>query len=171
MLDGAGGIQWPLPEGSVPEVKERRLFADGCFYHPDGRARFHFDMPTENPEPVDATYPLLLLTGRGTSAQWHTQTRSSKSDVLRKLYPEGIYVELNPQDAEAAGVGANAPIGVESRRGRIEARVVITLTVRPGQVFIPMHYRETNRLTHPSFDPHSRQPNYKACAVRLTPLR
>ena len=36
-----------------------------------------------------------------------------------------------------------------------------------GQVFIPMHYPEVNRLTHPSFDPHSRQPNYKACAVEI----
>ncbi len=167
MLDEEGGIQWPHPEGETLESRERRLFADGRFFHPDGRARFLFDMPARNPEPVDAVYPLLLLTGRGTSAQWHTQTRTSKSPVLRKLYPAEIYVELNPADALALDIEANEPIIIESRRGRIQARAVITPTVKAGQIFIPMHYKETNRLTHPSFDPHSRQPNYKACAVRL----
>jgi assimilatory nitrate reductase catalytic subunit len=39
--------------------------------------------------------------------------------------------------------------------------------VQPGQVFMPMHYATTNRLTHAAFDPYSRQPAYKACAVRV----
>jgi hypothetical protein len=30
-----------------------------------------------------------------------------------------------------------------------------------------MHYREVNRLTFPAFDPYSRQPSYKACAVKV----
>jgi assimilatory nitrate reductase catalytic subunit len=48
---------------------------------------------------------------------------------------------------------------------------VVTPTVRPGQVFIPMHYVETNRLTHPSFDPYSRQPSYKSGAVEVLRTR
>jgi predicted molibdopterin-dependent oxidoreductase YjgC len=47
------------------------------------------------------------------------------------------------------------------------ASALITPTVQSGQVFIPMHYAEVNLLTHPSFDPHSRQPSYKHCAVSL----
>jgi anaerobic selenocysteine-containing dehydrogenase len=39
--------------------------------------------------------------------------------------------------------------------------------VQPGQIFIPMHYGVTNKLTRAEFDPHSRQPGYKHCAVRL----
>ena len=30
-----------------------------------------------------------------------------------------------------------------------------------------MHYADTNRLTFAGFDPHSRQPAYKDCAVRV----
>jgi assimilatory nitrate reductase catalytic subunit len=30
-----------------------------------------------------------------------------------------------------------------------------------------MHDARTNRLTHPAFDPQSRQPSYKAAAVRI----
>ena len=51
------------------------------------------------PEPPNAKFPLLLLTGRGAASQWHTQTRTSKSAVLRELYPQEVYVEINPADA------------------------------------------------------------------------
>jgi len=66
------------------------------------------------------------------------------------------------------------PVTVRSRRGEMTASVYLAPTVQRGQVFVPMHYKEVNRLTHSAFDPHSRQPNYKACAVALvrpSPLR
>jgi assimilatory nitrate reductase catalytic subunit len=59
---------------------------------------------------------------------------------------------------------------VESRRGKLKARVSATHVVKPGQVFVPMHYAEMNQLTFPAFDPYSRQPSYKHCAVRVRKL-
>lgn len=168
MLDDAGGVQWPFPEGApaAPEP-ERRLFADGAFFHADQRARFIFDPPTAVPEPAGGDYPFTLLTGRGSSSQWHTQTRTAKSAVLRRLAPSELYVELSPEDAGALGVSPNEWVEVRSRRGAVRARAFVTNTVKAGQVFIPMHYEEMNRLTFPAFDPHSRQPAYKACAVSI----
>ncbi len=164
-----GGIQWPHPDTTGEEpAPERRLFADGRFFTPDERAKFLFDAPMANPEPVDAEYPFHLNTGRGSSAQWHTGTRTNKSDVLRKLAPRSLYLEINPADARRLGLAANKPAIVRSRRGQAEAFVVITATVRPGQVFMPMHFEAVNQLTHPSFDVHSRQPNYKSCAVQIS---
>jgi len=122
------------------------------------------------PEKPDEVYPLLLLTGRGTASQWHTQTRTRNSPVLRKLYPEHIYVEINPDDAARAGLHDGQQITVETRRGKITASAFVTPTVAPGQIFIPMHYRRTNRLTDAVFDPYSRQPSYKACAARVLPV-
>ena len=119
------------------------------------------------PEPPDEEYPFILLTGRGTSSQWHTQSRTAKSDILRKLTPASTYIEINPQDAEKFGISANQIVTIRSRRGEITASAYLAPTVQPGQLFLPMHYPEVNRLTHPSFDPHSRQPNYKACAVSI----
>jgi assimilatory nitrate reductase catalytic subunit len=58
-------------------------------------------------------------------------------------------------------------VRVTSRRGTLTATAFVTATIQPGQVFIPMHYAGTNQLTHPSFDPYSRQPAYKACAVKI----
>jgi anaerobic selenocysteine-containing dehydrogenase len=170
MLDEAGGIQWPLPETASTRETERRLFEDGVFYHADGRARFIFEEPREMAEPTDASYPYLLLTGRGTSAQWHTQTRTAKSPVLRRLYPENIYAEINPEDAARAGIKPDSMVEIASRRGKVEARAFVTSTVGTGQVFIPMHYANANQLTYPAFDPYSRQPSYKACAVAVRPI-
>jgi predicted molibdopterin-dependent oxidoreductase YjgC len=168
MLDEMRGIQWPLCEGQAPaQGEERRLFEDGRFHHPDGRARLWFEEPRKQPEAVDKQYPLLLLTGRGSSSQWHTGTRTNKSAVLRKLSSSDAYVEISPKDARDRRLEQNEWVVVESRRGRILARAFISHVVQPGQCFIPMHYARTNQLTFAAFDPYSRQPSYKNCAVRI----
>lgn len=166
-LDRAGGIQWPYREGAENDAPQRRLFEDRRFYHPDGRARFVFDEPRTLPEGPTARYPFILLTGRGTVAQWHTQTRTSQSNVLTKLYPREAYVELNPRDAVELHIRAGDSVAVSSQRGTLRAKAVVTRAVAAGQVFVPMHYATTNRLTDAVFDPHSGQPAYKACAVRV----
>jgi assimilatory nitrate reductase catalytic subunit len=182
-IEAEGGIQWPFPEMRSAEcgvptgqaafrnaqsaIRHRRLFEDGRFFTADGRARFFFDRPRPMPEQTDAEYPFLLLTGRGSSAQWHTGTRTNKSAVLRKLAPAELYVEINPRDASRLGVAAGERVTVRSRRGSCVALAFVTPTVQRGQVFLPMHFSTVNRLTFPAFDPHSRQPSYKAAAVRL----
>lgn len=170
MVDDLGGIQWPFPQSESPTsvIQERRLFEDGIYYTPSKKAKILFSPVAELPEPADADYPLLLLTGRGTSSQWHTQTRTGKSDILRKLYPSSIYVEIHPEDAAEYRVRNGSFLTVRSRRGELDAEVYLAPTVQRGQIFIPMHYAELNRLTHSSFDPHSRQPNYKICAVAIS---
>ncbi len=173
-IDQAGGIQWPYPQpetGSTePVAQERRLFSDGKFFTADGRARFFFDEPRPMPEQPDAEYPLILLTGRGSSAQWHTGSRTNKSAILRNLAPTALYVELSPADATRLGINDGAQVQVRSRRGTADAVAFVTTVVQPGQVFLPMHFPEVNKLTLASFDPHSRQPSFKACAVAVTPL-
>jgi anaerobic selenocysteine-containing dehydrogenase len=168
MLDRSGGIQWPLRDGERDDSAERRLFADGRFYHGDGRARFICEASRPFPEEPNERYPFILLTGRGSAAQWHTQTRTAKSAVLRKLYAEELYVEINPHDAHELGVRTSDRIAVASQRGRLTGRALVTPAVQPGQVFIPMHYAATNLLTNSIFDPYSHQPAYKACAVAVS---
>jgi assimilatory nitrate reductase catalytic subunit len=171
MLEANGGIQWPYSKSEVDLVSERsggrRLFADGEFFHADGRARFVFEDPRPLSEPPTERFPLILLTGRGSASQWHTQTRTSKSDVLRKLYPAEPYVEVNPVDAREIDIEHNDWVSIVSQRGRMRARAFLTNAVRSGQVFVAMHYESVNRLTDSVFDPYSSQPSYKACAVRL----
>jgi assimilatory nitrate reductase catalytic subunit len=168
MIDQCGGLQWPWSDQETEApTQERRLFADGKFYTEDGKARFVFEKPRAVPEPVSEEYPLVLLTGRGSSAQWHTQTRTGKSAILRKMHPEELWVEINPLDAKANGIEDGAYAIVKSRRASAKARARVTAIVQPGQIFMPMHYPEVNQLTLNIVDPYSRQPSYKHCAVRI----
>ncbi|MDJ0785745.1 MAG: nitrate reductase [Myxococcota bacterium] len=167
MLEREGGIQWPLAEGQPLESSERRLFADGRFPSADGRARFCFESPRAAPEAPDDAYPFVLLTGRGSSSQWHTQTRTRRSAVLRKLYRDECGVEIHPKDAKRLGIEPEEVVCVRSRRGSLEARAWVRETVPEGALFISMHDAATNRLTQSVVDPYSRQPAYKHCAVRL----
>ncbi|MBW8825549.1 MAG: nitrate reductase [Acidobacteria bacterium] len=167
-LDAQGGIQWPVPAGTAVIDTERRLFEDGRFFHPDGRARFVFDQPRPPLERPGGQYPLVLLTGRASSAQWHTGTRTGKSALLRSLSPTKPYVEISPGDATKRDIEPNDRVVVRSARGSMRARAFVTANVAEGQVFIPMHFEETNRLSDSSFDPHSRQPSYKYCAVEVS---
>jgi anaerobic selenocysteine-containing dehydrogenase len=170
MIDKNSGIQWPFQENTSLTQSQRRLFEDGRFYHEDGKAKFMFEKPQPLPEDVDDIYNFILLTGRGTSAQWHTQTRTSKSKVLNKLCPENIYVEMHPRDAKQLEIEPLEKVLVKSKRGQLEVQVLLTRTVQRKQVFIPMHYVETNLLTFPAFDKYSRQPSFKHCAVKIEKL-
>ncbi len=184
MLDELGGVQWPCTAKDAAELQQakadcggrphvanqRRLFADGRFFHADHRARFIFE-PSQPPEELaDAEFPFIMLTGRGTASQWHTQTRTSKSAILRQLYPPDPYLEVNQADAHALKLADGQSVAVTSRRGTIQLRVVVTSAVQRGHVFAPMHYDCVNKLTPSIFDPYSRQPSYKACAVQLHPV-
>ena len=168
-LDQQGGIQWPHPEGMPEPAAERRLYEDGRFFHADGRARFVVDTPVAPPEPTSDRFPFVLMTGRGSSAEWHTGTRTSKSAILRSLAPTELHVELSPEDAADLGIVADDWVTVRSRRGELRARAYLTPNVQRGHVFLPMHHPDTNLLTLARFDPHSRQPAYKHCAVEVVP--
>ncbi|EMI53759.1 nitrate reductase catalytic subunit [Rhodopirellula sallentina SM41] len=172
-LDACGGIQWPWSQADAEKYGEppqqRRLFSDGRFFHEDGKARLIVDDVVPMPEPPDSTFPITLLTGRGTVSQWHTQTRTRQSPVLRLLYPNEAYVEINPVDADELEIEHGQKVRVQSRRGQVIVTACVTATVRRGQAFIPMHYDTTNQLTLSHFDPHSGQPSYKDCAVRIIP--
>ncbi len=90
--------------------------------------------------------------------------------MLKQLGAVEPYVEISPVDAAALGIAPDSRVEVCSRRGRMTARAFVTHTVKPRQVFVPMHFARTNQLTLGAFDPKSRQPAYKACAVKVVPL-
>jgi len=124
--------------------------------------------PTSAPE---GAVNAVLLTGRGSSAQWHTQSRTAKSAILRKLHPKQCWVEIHPQDAQRLGIKDGDTARIVSRRGAMQAQARVTATVQRGQVFLPMHYAEVNTLTLNIVDPVSRQPSYKHCAVKMESVR
>ncbi|HET9802218.1 MAG TPA: molybdopterin dinucleotide binding domain-containing protein, partial [Candidatus Acidoferrum sp.] len=104
-----------------------------------------------------------------TVEHWHTRTKTAKVAILQHLSPNA-WLEMNPRDADTLNLLPHAKVDIVSRRGRtsgVELRV--TEMVAPGQVFMPFHFAETNvnEVTQSVFDPFSREPNYKQCAVRV----
>jgi assimilatory nitrate reductase catalytic subunit len=162
---GELGMQWPVPDAALEN--ERRLFGDGRFFHQDGRARFIFAEPLMPRECPTGDFPYILLTGRGTSAQWHTETRTRQSPILKRLYRDEAIVEICPEDATREGLEAEDLVQITSPYGQARFRCVITNKLKAGQIFIPMHKDGVNCLLPGEFDPQSRQPSYKMGAVRL----
>jgi len=89
--------------------------------------------------------------------------------VLERLAGDA-WIEINPSDADRLSLRNGDAVRILSRRGQIDGVMArVTATVRAGEVFLPFHFDEwcANRLTVAEFDPISREPNYKQCAVRL----
>jgi assimilatory nitrate reductase catalytic subunit len=169
-IDEAGGVQWPCPadDPDVPLGGWPRLYADGRFPNPTGKVRLHVAVRQELRDRPRPEFPLLLNTGR-TVEHWHTRTKTGRVPLLERLAPEA-WVEMNEVDGSALGVRTGDVVRVVSSRGEIDRIIArITPIVRAGEVFIPFHYDEAcaNRLTLDEFDPISREPNYKQCAVRI----
>ncbi len=161
------GIQWPFPRESALGQSNRRLFEDGQFFTPDRKAKFLFSEWSAPKQEPDDEYPLYLLTGRGSQAQFHTMTRTGRSSQLNKVYPDRAYIEVHAEDARHYGVENDTLVKIISRQGEHQARVLISDVVSKGSIFSPMHFFGTNNLVPEDFDEISREPSYKTGAVRL----
>ena len=172
-LRAEGPLQWPVPTACHPGTG--RLYADGRFPTPDGRASFVAVEHAEPLEPVDPRFPLVLTTGR-VRDHWHTLTRTGKAPALVRRTPEPV-LEVHTRDAASLGLQDGDFVEVTSRRGKAVAQCRVSDAIRAGSCFLPFHwgrelgfYKSANNLTLSGRDPLSGQPELKACAVRLRRL-
>jgi assimilatory nitrate reductase catalytic subunit len=167
LIEKHNGIQWPFPEGTY-EVSTTRLYSDGRFQTEDGKAKLFCIEWTPFPEQPNKEFPFVLNTGR-TVEHWHTRTKTGQVQILERMSPNA-WLEMNTRDANALRLKPHDRVDVISRRGRVRnVELRVTEIVAPGQVFIPFHFAETNanQITQSAFDPISREPNYKQCAVSV----
>jgi assimilatory nitrate reductase catalytic subunit len=160
---------WPAP-ASGPAAP--RFFADGGFYHADGRAKM---LPISPPEPLAITpkaYPLRLNTGR-VRDHWHTMTRTGRAPRLGAHMAEP-YVEIHPEDADQNGLMDAEIARLIAPEGEARLRVMITDRAQRGTVFAPMHWTDilsskgrVNTLVASRVDPFSGQPALKGAQVRV----
>jgi predicted molibdopterin-dependent oxidoreductase YjgC len=164
MLEQQKGVQWPCTEGAATGLP--RLYTDGKFEYENGRAKL-IPLPyIENNEVPDSGYPFWLNTGRVVE-HFHTRTRTGKMGNLNKFSPTP-YMEMNPDAAKELGVAHGSYARLTTRRGDAVVMVQLTQRVSRNMVFVPFHFHEcVNRLCLGLLDPHSRQPAYKQCAVRV----
>ena len=169
-LLASGPRQWPVPEGTATGTD--RLYRDGVFETPSGRARFHAAPYRPVAEPIDARYPLHLNTGR-LRDQWHGMSRTG---LVARLYAhvEAPALAMNRADMARRKVGDGDLVRVRSRRGSLVVKACASDEMRGGQVFMPMHWggrfmagAGVNALTLDRFDPVSKQPELKHAAVQV----
>ncbi|MCZ6532576.1 MAG: formate dehydrogenase subunit alpha [SAR324 cluster bacterium] len=163
---GAFGKWYPCPD-PVNSEGEQIVFGDSF---PSGKGKLvpvHVSDPDELP---NDDYPFVLNTGR-LLEHWHTGVMTRRSAALDAIAPDA-FVEIHPQDAEQWNVRDGSYVRVTSRRGEIMLKARVGERSSPGSVFIPMHFREAaaNVLTNPAVDPLGKIPEYKYCAVRVTPV-
>ncbi|OCP03015.1 MULTISPECIES: nitrate reductase [unclassified Ensifer] len=135
--DGLAPFQWPQPAGQGRV--ESRFFADGGFYHADGKARFVAVQPVDS-DRTNPEYPFTLNTGR-IRDQWHTMTRSGKSARLSAHIAEP-FAELHPRDAMEIGVANAGLVEIEGPKGNAIVRALITERQARGSIFAPMHWND-----------------------------
>jgi nitrate reductase NapA len=172
-----GGLRWPVVGGQETRWRYREGFdphvkkGEGVrFYgNPDGRAVIWarpYEPPAESPDPE---YPFWLTTGR-VLEHWHTGTMTRRVLELHRAWPAAP-VWLNPDDAKTLGIRTGDKVRVTSRRGEIVARAEAGGRNTPpqGMLFVPFFDENVliNLATLDAFDPISKEPDFKKCAVRV----
>ncbi len=163
-------LQWPCPDAEHPGTE--RLYADGRFHTPSGRARFQVPLAGGAFEATSESAPLSLTTAR-VRDQWHTMTKTGAVPRLLLAAPEPR-LEVSPGDAAALGLATGDRARVTSGRGHFEMAVDVTDTLPPGLVCAPMHWSDAtaprakvNEAMHAALDPYSKQPELKHSAVSV----
>ncbi|PCS22916.1 nitrate reductase [Candidatus Enterovibrio escicola] len=164
--------QWPLINN---EISSERLFSDGHFSTPDGKARFvaidhRFSTPC-----TTSPFTLLLNSGRNRD-QWHTMTQTGLSASLSAHAAEPV-VDINPFDATTRGIKNNKLVMITSNTGKQIFKAHLSNDVMVGQCFAPIHWSKTNcssgkvnSLIPTKTDLISGQPAFKTTPVAIEPL-
>lgn len=172
-LVGADYDRLPPTQWPVRQRPAARMFADGQYFTPDRRARFVAVQPPPSVGPAPGA--LRLNTGR-VRDHWHTMTRTGKAARLSAHMAEP-FVEIHPRDADAHGIRRASLVRLFNDHGSALVRALVTDRIRPGQVFVPMHWTDqfassgrVDALVSARVDPVSGQPALKMGTVFAEPM-
>lgn len=160
------GLQWPCVSEDDPGSDY--LHKGGPLI---GKGQFQTVEYRPSDELPDDAYPLVLSTGR-VLYQYNSATQTRRDEGTNAKAGEN-FIEVHPDDARKFGVSDGEHVRIVSRRGGVKARVWLSGRVRPGCVWMPMHFAEAaaNRLTNDAGDAVTGTGEYKVCAVNLLPLK
>jgi assimilatory nitrate reductase catalytic subunit len=173
ILETKGPQQWPFKEGK--SEGQSRLYADGVFETPNGKAQFFNAAYKATADKTDARYPLHLLTGR-LRDQWHGMSRTGTIAQLYNHVEEPV-ISMNQDDMTRRLLKSGDIVKVSNKRGSLNIRVEQSDTIKPAETFIPMHWGSqfmnglgVNALMPSAFDQISKQPELKHTAIKIEKL-
>lgn len=173
LLNEQGPQQWPFKTGDV--AGKARLYTDGVFMKPDGKAQFLNATYKGTADKTDARYPLHLLTGR-LRDQWHGMSRTGNVAQLFNHAEEPV-IHMSADDMMRRSIQNGDIVKVSNKRGSLVLPVQMSDEVKPSQTFIPMHWGSqfmhglgVNALMPSAYDKVSKQPELKHTAIKLEKL-
>jgi predicted molibdopterin-dependent oxidoreductase YjgC len=170
-LEALGGIQWPCFDEEHPGTQflHARLWSED----PEGQgAKAPFSVVLYEPpvDELDEEFPFRLTTGRRLDS-YNTGVQSGGyTSPLRREET----LDMSPEDAERLGIREGDRVRIVSRRGAVEAPVRLAIGLRPGLLFMTLHFPDqvdVNNLTIDAWDPKSGTAEFKATAVRVEMAR
>ena len=171
--EGLEPTRWPAPRADAGHPA--RLFGDGRFFHPDGRARLIAVRPRDPAFVPDEEFPLVLNTGR-IRDQWHTMTRTGRAPRLSSHLPEP-YVDMHAADALRFGLKEGGLVRISTRWGRMVVRLRTSGEMARGAIFTPIHWSapwasdaRVGALVNPVLDSVSGEPAFKQTPARVEPF-
>ncbi len=163
---GKSGIQWPCPTPDHPGT---------TYLHETGilRGKGLFT-PVEYMPPMelpDEDYGLYLSTGR-TLYHYNAATQTRRESGLATKQSEA-FVEIHPRDARKRNIHHGDMAEVTTRRGAVQVRAIVSRQVRPGCIWMPLHFAEAraNVLTNDAGDKITGTAEYKVCAAEVRLLK
>jgi assimilatory nitrate reductase catalytic subunit len=173
LLNVKGPQQWPCKQGQ--EQGAARLYEDGVFQKPDGKAQFVNATYKPQADKTDARHPLHLLTGR-LRDQWHGMSRTGNVAQLFNHAEEPV-IQMSSDDMMRRNLKNGDIVKVQNKRGSLILPVQMSDEIQPAQTFIAMHWGSqfmhglgVNALMPPNFDKTSKQPELKHTAIKLEKL-
>ena len=173
LLNQQGPQQWPFVAGET--TGKARLYSDGVFQKPDGKAQFINAVYKGTADKTDARHPLHLLTGR-LRDQWHGMSRTGNVAQLFNHAEEPV-IQISADDMMRRNLKNGDIVKVSNKRGSLVLPAQTSDEVQPAQTFIAMHWGSqfmhglgVNALMPPNFDKTSKQPELKHTAIKLEKL-
>jgi nitrate reductase NapA len=158
-----GTLAKALAQGDLKGIKDKNKKSL------KNKAKIYARPYMEPPEMPDENYDTWLCTGR-VLEHWHSGTMTMRVPELFRAVPEALCY-MNPKDAKEKGFKQGSLIWVDSRRGKVKARVETRGRNRPpqGLVFVPWFDEKVfiNKVCLDATCPMSKQTDYKKCAVKL----
>jgi nitrate reductase NapA len=194
--DDVRGLRWPVVDGKETRWRFNAEYdpyvkaGDFEFYGPalkaiprgdldgvtdstparlDGKAKIFFRPYAAAAEAPDDHYDLWLCTGR-VLEHWHSGTMTRRVPELHEAVPHAE-IFMHPGDANRRALADGDLAWVESRRGKILARVQTNGRNRMprGTAFVPWFDEGVfiNKVTLDATCPISKETDFKKCAVRI----
>ncbi len=159
-----GNKKAKLPKGDLAKVTS----GDEKFSIAN-KAKIFFRPYMDPCEMPDNSYPLWLCTGR-VLEHWHSGTMTMRVPELYRAIPEALCY-MSEHDATKLNLQQNDVVWIESRRGKVKARIDLRGRNKPpmGLVYVPWFDENVfiNKVTLDATCPLSKETDYKKCAVKI----